>query len=219
MSAQLIFDPSKLTFLQCPFTFFIKDTSGKEVKFEYQEYTDENLQSIYAEDYDQDSLKIFAKLTADELKKEENKYISHYHKLNPKKDLVDYIEKYLSDYYFKSFHQIFNILSRNQKLYHKIQTGEKRFKNLACSFDRTQVPELSFKIERKGKKLSIVTFFQLHNEIYRATDISHFRFLICCEEAYYMLKKPDWQVLEQSCSATSYRPDPPHRAGSKSLCL
>lgn len=208
MNAQLVFDPAKITSLQCPFTLIIKQTSGKDIKYQHEPYSEKNLKSIYSKDYDQNTLKILSSLTAGELKKEEKKYASHYRQLNPKKNLEDYIEKYLSEYYFKSFRQIFNIFSTTvHQPYRKIKVGEKRYKNLPCRFDAAQMPELSFKIERKGKKLSIVPFFQLNNEIYKATDIDRFQFLICREDCYYMLKKVDWLVLEEIDDAGTFSHD------------
>ncbi len=196
MSIQLIFDPAAVGSLKCPFTFLIKLQSGKNTTFQHEPYSVKNLQAIYSEDYDQNTLKILSLLTAVELNKEKKKYASHYQQLRPKKELEDYIEQYLSEYYFKSFRQVFHIFSANQQLYHKIKVGQKRFKNLPCNFDIAQVPELSFKIERNGKKLSIATFFQLNNKIYEATEVNRFQFLICWNDIYYLLKKIDWQVLE-----------------------
>lgn len=204
MPVQLIFDPEKEKSLQCPFTFFIKPNSDKNTKAQYEPYSEENLNSVYVKDYDQYSRDTLALLTAEDLKLEEKKHAFHYRKLNPKKTIEDYIEKYLSEYYFKSLRQVFNILSTDQDLYHKIKVGEKRYMIERCHFDSTRNPELSFKIERTGKKLSIVTFFQLGNETYKATDFKRFRFLICKEDNYYMLKKPDWQLLEEIAEAGSF---------------
>jgi len=89
MNAQLVFDPAKITSLQCPFTLIIKQTSGKDIKYQHEPYLEKNLKSIYSKDYDQNTLKILSSLTAGELKKEEKKYASHYRQLNPKKNLVD----------------------------------------------------------------------------------------------------------------------------------
>jgi len=116
MSAQLIFYPFKQKSFNCPFTFLIKDSLGKKVIFEYHEYPEESLQSIFTKDYDVNSLKILAMLTDDALSKESKKHESDYRKLRPNKDKSDYVKKYVSDYYFKSFRPIFNILSKNPKL-------------------------------------------------------------------------------------------------------
>src|SRR5690606_2095036 len=83
-------------------------------------------------------------------------------------------------------------------------SGEKRFKNLPCRFDDTQIPELSFKLERQGKKLYIVPFVKLNNEKYRVTDINRFQFMICCQDVFYMLKKQYWQVLEEIDKAETF---------------
>lgn len=65
MSAQLIFDPIKVASLKCPFTFLIKTTSKKEVKFKYEAYTVENIYTIYERNYDQNTLNVLALLTED----------------------------------------------------------------------------------------------------------------------------------------------------------
>ena len=93
------------------------------------------MQSIFAKDYDVNSLRILASLTDDALSKESKKHESDYRKLRPNKEKSEYVKKYMSDYYFKSFRPIFNILSKNQKIHHKVKSGEKRFKNLPCRFD------------------------------------------------------------------------------------
>lgn len=102
MSAQLIFEPAKEMALQCPFSFILKTTSGKDTKFQHAPYSKENLQDIYSNDYNQITLKILALLSARQLKKEEEKYASNYRKLHPRIAMKDYIEKYLLEYYFKS---------------------------------------------------------------------------------------------------------------------
>ncbi|EKF55592.1 SNF2-related protein [Galbibacter marinus] len=73
-----------------------------------------------------------------------------------------------------------------------------------CHFDSSQTPELYFKIEKTGKKLSIVTFFQLGNQTYKATDFQQSRFLICKEDNYYLLKKLDWQLMEEIAEAGAF---------------
>ncbi|NEN23268.1 DEAD/DEAH box helicase [Cryomorpha ignava] len=166
-----------------------------------------NLQAIYSKDYDQNTLKTLALLTVDELNKEEKKYASHYRQLKPRRDLEDYIDQYLSEYYFNSFRQVFHILSANQQLYHRIKISEKRYRNLPCNFDTSEVPELSFKIVRNGKRLSIATFFQLNNESYEAAEVNRFQFLICWNNTYYMLKKSDWKVLEDIAEAGTFDHD------------
>ena len=203
MTAQLIFDPAKKKSLQCPFTFFKKQTSGKGNKIQYEPYSKESLQNFCSDDYDENTLKTLALLTSSGLKKEESKHADNYRKLNPDKNLEDYIKKYLAEYYFNAFRQSFNILSGNQQLHHKKKIGEKRYINLPCRFDSAQIPELSFKLERKDKKLSIIPYIQLNNEIYSASDLDRFQFLICREDIYFMLKKPDWLVLEEILESDS----------------
>src|SRR5699024_8353721 len=107
MATQLIFDPAAAGSLKCPFTFFIKLQSGKNTKFQHETYSAKNLQAIYSGHYDQNTLKTLKLLTAEQLNKEKKKYISQYRQLKPGKDLEDYIEHYLSKYYFESFRQIF----------------------------------------------------------------------------------------------------------------
>lgn len=204
MSSQLLFDPSKERLLRCPFSFFIKPTSAKDGKFEYAPFSEENLYSIYLRNHDRNALEVLASLTTGNLNKEEEKQASHYRRLNLKTSEEDYIEKYLLDYYFKSFRQVFNILSTDQHLYHKIKIAEKRYRNLPCRFDSTLVPELSFKIEKNDGKLSIAPFFQLGNVKYGASEIARSRFLICRDAIYYMLKKPDWQVLAEIDGAGTF---------------
>lgn len=201
MSVHLIFDPEKVRSLQCPFTFFIKPTSGKNKKPKYEPYSVKNLHSLYNKDYGQNKLSVLTALTAEQLKLEVKWHEASYRRLNPRKSLEDYVENYLSEYYFKSLRQVFTILSKNQQLYHKIKIDEKRYQILRCQFNAAQVPELSFKIEREEKKLSIVTFFKLNDKTYKATDFTRFRFLICREDNYYILKKPDWQLLEEISKA------------------
>src|SRR5690606_28229715 len=150
MSAQLIFDPIKVASLKCPFTFLIKTTSKKDVKFKYEAYTVENIYTIYEKNYDQNTLNVLALLTEGQLKNEKNRFKSHYRKLNLKSGIEQYTRKYLMEYYLKSFRQIFNVLSKKQRLYHKIKVEKNRYTNLGCSFDKTQIPELSFKIKREG---------------------------------------------------------------------
>lgn len=204
MATQLIFDPAKIKSLQCPFTFFVKLKSGKNTKIHYEPYSEKNLEIFYFKDYDKTAVKTLALLTSGKLNKEKKKFTSHYHRLNLKKDLNDYIDKYLSEYYYKSFRKIFAVLTNNQKLYHKIQIGQKRYRNLPCSFDSAHIPELSFKIDRKRKKLSIVTFCHLNTKVYEVTEIKRFRFLICRRDIYYVLKKTDWQVLEDIAEAGTF---------------
>src|SRR5690606_27350395 len=204
MSVQLIFDPTKVASLQCPFTFLIKTTSAKGVGYSYEEYSDESIQCNYGKEYDENALKVLALLTQVELKFEKNKYKSHYRKLNLKSGIEGYAKKYVSEYYLKSFRQIFNILAANQRLYHKIQIEENRYANLGCSFDKVQIPELSFKIKREGKKLSIVSLFRLGEDVYSEGEISRFGFLICIKDRYCMLKKPDWQLLEDIADAGTF---------------
>src|SRR5690606_4345524 len=130
MSTKLIFDPEEAKSLKCPFTFFIKLLSGKKTDFKHEPYSAKNLQAIYAKVYDQNTLKTLNLLTADALKKENEKYASQYPKLKPNKDLEDYIDQYVSEYYFKSFRQVFHILSTNEQLLHRIKISENRFHNL-----------------------------------------------------------------------------------------
>src|SRR5690606_14054786 len=116
MSAQLIFDPTKVASLKCPFTFLIKTTSKKEVKFKYEAYTVENIHSVYEKDYDQNTRNVLGLLTEGQLKNEKSRFKSHYRKLNLKSGIEQYTRKYLMEYYLKSFRQIFNVLSEKQRL-------------------------------------------------------------------------------------------------------
>lgn len=197
MSVYLVFDPEKVRSLKCPFTFFVKPTSEKDKKPSYQPYSDKNLYALYNKKFGQDKLGVLTALTAEQLKLEVKWYKASYQRLNPRKSLEDYIENHLSEYYFKYLRLTFNILSTNPQLYHKIQVDEKRYQVLPCHFNYKQVPELSFKVERKEKKLSITTFFKLNDKTYNATDFNRNRFLICKDDNYYLLKKADWQLLEE----------------------
>lgn len=201
MSAKLIFDPEAIKSLKCPFTFFIKVVSGKKTDFQHESYSAKNLKAIYSNHYDQNTLKTLNLLTTNELNKEKKKYANQYRQLKPRRDLDDYIDQYLSDYYSKSFRQIFHIISTNQQLYHRIKIAEKRFKNLPCNFDTAQVPQLSFKLVQNGKKLSIATFIELDNAIYEAAEVNRFQFLICKDNTYYLLKKIDWHQMEEIAGA------------------
>lgn len=207
MTTQLIFDPAKVKALKCPFTFFVKLKSGKGTRFQNELYSEENLDDFYFKGYSKPDLKTLALLTSKKLNKEKSKIAYSHEKLKLKKDLNDYVEKYLSTYYYKSFREIFAVLTSNRTLYHKIKIGEKRYKNLPCSFDSAQVPELSFRIDRKGKNLSIETFYHVNTKVYAAEDIKRFRFLICQGDIYYVLKRTDWQTLEDIASAGTFSHD------------
>lgn len=207
MSAKLTFDPELVKSLKCPFTILIKLHSGKKTDFNHEPYSLKNLISFYSKVYDQNTLKKLALLSADKLRDEKKKIASQYAKLKPRRDLEDYVDQYLSEYYFKSFRQVFSILSASELLYHRLKVSEKRFRNISCCFDTTQVPELSFKIVRNGKRLSIDTFFHLNNEIHKARNVNRHKFLICVNDAYYLLKKFDWKVLEDIAVAGSFDHD------------
>ena len=204
MSVHLIFDPEKVSALKCPFTFFIKPTSDKNKKPKYEPYSVKNLHSFYNKDYGQNKQSILTALTAEHLKIEMEGHKANYRVLRPRKSLKEYLENYISEYYLKYLRQIFSVLSTNPQLYHKIKVDTNRYKIQRCHFDATQTPELSFKIERTGKKLSIVTFFQLGNQTYKATDFQQSRFLICKEDNYYLLKKLDWQLMEEIAEAGAF---------------
>src|SRR5699024_2384847 len=74
--------------------------------------------------------------------------------------------------------------------------GQKRYRNLPCSFEADHHPELSFKLRRKGKQLTVAIFYKLKDKHYGESDIKCFRFLVCRRDNYYLLKKTDWQVLK-----------------------
>src|SRR5699024_9540855 len=136
-------------------------------------------------DYNQNSRNILSLLTQKRLNSEKKDFSVNHGLLNPKMDLEGYIDKYLSEYYYRSMRQIFRVLA-SAKLYHKIQVGQKRYRNLPCSFEADHHPELSFKLRRKGKQLTVAIFYKLKDKHYGESDIKCFRFLVCRRDNYYL---------------------------------
>jgi|GEM_PF-5236177 SNF2 family DNA or RNA helicase len=199
MAKQLLFDPAKVKSLKVPFMFFTTVKAG-EHRIEYQAYNTWNIEKFFI-GHDSQAIAIFALLTSEKLTKQKNKFEYSHRKLKLKKNRHDYIDKHLEEYYHNSLRKVFGHFDKQQSFYHRIQVGPKRFQNLPCSFDAAQNPELSFKLEKKGKKLYINALFRLDGKVYPETQVKRFRFLICLNNTYYLLKKSDFNTIKSVASA------------------
>lgn len=193
MTNHLLFDPNNLLKTEAPFSFFRSVKSGKKIKIQYFDYCTDVLAEMFS---DKATVKQLASLAEEEVAKQQKQIISNYQKLKLNSDKKEYLKRYLTQYFYDSFRKNIPALSL-LKPYHKIQTSEKGFTNLACEFDTLISVDLSFKIRRKDKKLTIDTFFNINDEAFDMKKITRFQFLILKENTYFLLRKPDWLLLAE----------------------
>lgn len=190
----LIFEPEKVKQLACPFSIFISVGSGKDRKLQIIPFETTNLSLVAG--LNKPLIMSMSAMTSKAINAEKKTYQNHHKKLNLKKDVNEYVEKHLSDYYYKNFQKIFQVLGNNKNLYHKIEIGEKRYKNSACSFRFSISPKLSFKLNRKGKKIGVDTIYNIGNKEFESDSIKRYGFLIALDNQYYLLKKSEWELLD-----------------------
>lgn len=204
MAVELIFNPLELKKLQSPFSFLIKTISKNKPAIVFALYSEDIIKSKYKYKEDQD---VLVRLTQQSINYQRAKLKTHYHKLNLKKDEDAYIHKHLSDYCHKSFAAAFKLLSKGETLYHKTQIAEKRYRNLPCGFDSNNIPQLSFKLIRKGGALALKTYYEIGEKTFDQDEITRFDYLTRRRDIYYLLRKKDWELMEfiESSETFSYQ--------------
>ena len=192
MNNHLLFDPEKFVRSEVPFSWFtIRDGEGKKT-IDYTLYTLDSLSALY----NAESFRPLKLLAEENVANQKKQIVSNYHKVKLNSSETEYVNKYLSQYFFESFRKTAGVLPKI-KPYHKIRTSKNGFTNQPCIFDEDTNVELSFKIDRTDKRLTINTFVKIKEQVFDLRKLHRFNFLVLLDNTYYFLRKPDWHLLEE----------------------
>lgn len=184
----LLFDPECFCRLESPFSLFQKTPKGIE-------YYDNKLSDFRLLENEPETKAVLL-LTPYNISKEKNVIKSNHKKLRLKTDVNEYLKKYLKNYFYDSFQLVAYCFSMGF-IWHKNKTSSNNYRITKCNINTETEPVLSFRVEKKARKLFIRTFVSIENNKTELTEMKRFLFLIQTGDIYYILKKQEWFLLEE----------------------
>jgi SNF2 family DNA or RNA helicase len=199
MKFHFLFEPHKLKQYLVPFSFYSKNTNGNSVEIINEDFKNK----LISKEFSEQIASKLASLSVEEYGKQKKKILSNYNKINFSQSEETFLKIYIKPYFYDSFRSFFPIIS-SIKTFHRVQTSNNSFATLPCTFENEITPSLSFKAEKNENEIILKIFAQIDDWSFEIQPKNLFCFLLSNNNVYYLLRRQDWNLLEELLKYESF---------------
>jgi hypothetical protein len=192
MKKHLLFEPSKLALCQVPFSFYEKKEKAGKLEVVYSPFIAKEIKA----NLEGESRITFSAFSEEEYDKQKTSLISNFQKMQSSLSEYQFLKKNLKNIFYDNFRKIAFEINR-MKIFHRYKTSENKFITSACSFQLDRVLSLSFKLKKSEEGLYLESRVEIDGEKIHISPENRFLFLVFHQNTYYMLRKPDWFILDE----------------------
>jgi SNF2 family DNA or RNA helicase len=194
-----LFEPDKLFKFQFPFSFYTKKTVDGKIELLYLDFS----QKMIIQELPEKIRENILYFSLEEFLKQKQKIRSSYNNLYFNQTEKEFLTIHIKSFLYESFRKIFPCLYES-KIFHRIQKTTNSYSTLKCSFDSTIIPKLFFSAEKNGNSVKLKKFIQVGEDSFALEKSNLIVFLILHNNVYYILRRQDWNLLEELLKKETY---------------